>query len=157
MKQGPNTIKQWKQALRLYVQVSMQHCEQSSPSKSQTCFMLHSCKLSIMPLSPVIKNYIIIFEQNVQQRFQQLIMNWDLKAFRRVWTESRRDFYIKRQEIFQSAFVLGSEVGSVPEIISVLIIPVRKCGKQIVPHWAQHGVNGLIAKEKQGNLLSSTC
>lgn len=103
------------------------------------------------------KNYVIIFEQNVQQRFQQLIMNWDLKAFRRVWTESRRDFYIKRQEIFQSAFVLGSEVGSVPEIISVLIIPVRKCGKQIVPHWAQHGVNGLIAKEKQGNLLSSTC
>lgn len=87
-----------------------------------------------MPLSPVIKNYIIIFEQNVQQWFQQLIMNWDLKAFRRVWTESRRDFYIKRQEIFQSAFVLGSEVGSVPEIISVLIIPVRKCGKQIVPH-----------------------
>lgn len=87
-----------------------------------------------MPLSPVIKNYIIIFEQNVQQRFQQLIMNWDLKAFRRVWTESRCDFYIKRQEIFQSAFVLGSEVGSVPEIISVLIIPVRKCGKQIVPH-----------------------
>lgn len=51
---------------------------------------------------------------------------------------------------------LGWEMASVPEVISILIIR-RKLETQRAPYWAWREVNGLIQKEKQGNVLSSVC
>lgn len=154
LKQGPNSIGQWRAVLCL------QCC-----SLSLSCIPIPNRPHAANSLMQIINNGSICSDLELLNYFGATLSalfpeaNYEVgmkEVFIYVWLRGNGKLFLHKRDGNVSKCCW--EMVLLSEIISILSISVcRKLDKQKVPYWAPREVNGLTAIEKQEDLLSYVC